>query len=406
MKLDDLIIVSVDDHVVEPPDLFKGRMPRQYNDATPRIVETPVGSIAWRFEDRLLPLGHVGPERFFLAGAHPTVNEVGNVDFTFEQIREGCYDIHQRVRDMDVNGQLGAMCFPQMARFAGQVFTEARDKALALAALRAYNDWHVEEWAGVYPERMIPLGVMPMWDAGLMAEEVARLAHRGCHAVTFSISPFRLGLPSLHSDFWDPFWKACSDFSTVVCLHLGSDSVPQVTSPDAPISVRATLSPLSTVYGAADLIWSKVLREFPVKIALSEGGIGWIPWMLERIDYSYRAQASFNNQDFGGRLPSEIFREHVISCFIDDSHGVASRHEIGVETICVEVDYPHSDASWPNTPEVLWAALSDVPDDEVKLMTHQNAMRHFHFDPFTYVAREKCTVGSLRARASIGGSAK
>jgi hypothetical protein len=251
---------------------------------------------------------------------------------------------------------------------------------------------------------MIPLGVLPMWNPRLMSDEVARLANKGCHAVTFTISPFRLGLPSLHTDFWDPFWAACSEWSTVVCMHLGSDSAPQLTSPDAPISVRATLAPLSTVYGAVDLIWSKVLRRFPVKIALSEGGIGWLPWMLERINYSHKAQSTFNNQDFGGRLPSEVFREHVIACFIDDRHGISSRHEIGVETICVEVDYPHSDSSWPHSPELLATALAGVPDDEVDLMTHGNAMRAFQFDPFAQVPKEECTAGFLRARARSDSS--
>lgn len=404
VRTEDLIIVSVDDHVVEPSDLFAKRVPSRYQAEAPKLIDTPTGLSAWEFEGRILPIGHVGPESFFRPGIEPTVRGDGNVDFRIEEIRPGCYDIHERVRDMNLNGQLGSLCFPQMARFAGQVFTEARDKGLSLAALRAYNDWHVEEWAGTYPGRIIPLGVVPMWSPDLMAKEVHRLAAMGCHAVTFSISPFRLGLPSLHDQCWDPFWRSCADCSTVICMHLGSDSVPPVTSPDAPLSVRATLSPLSTLYGAADLIWSQVFRRFPVKVALSEGGIGWIPWMLERIDYSHRAQATFNNQDFGERQPSDVFREHVVACFIDDRHGVQSRHEIGIETICVEVDYPHSDSSWPKSPEVLSAALAGLPDDEVRLLTHENAMRHFQFDPFKYLPPEECTVGFLRGVAGSHGN--
>jgi predicted TIM-barrel fold metal-dependent hydrolase len=397
LNADDLILVSVDDHVVEPADLFDAHVPAALRDVAPRVVRREDGSDAWLFQNQLLPLGHVGPDVGFRPGIDPRMDTVGEAPTAFDELRPGCYDIHARIDDMNANGQVAAMCFPQFARFSGQVFTEAADKELSLRMLQAYNDWHVYDWAGSYPGRIIPLGVVPMWDAELMAAEVRRLADMGCRAVTYSISPFRLGLPSLHSEVWDPFWEACCDTGTVVCMHLGSDSTPVTTSSDAPLNVRSTLAPLSTVFGAVDLIWSHVLRRYPVRIALSEGGIGWIPWMLERIDHSLLAQ-SFTKQDFGGRRPSDVFKEHIVACFIDDPHGIKSRHEVGVENICIEVDYPHSDSSWPRTPELILEQLANVPDDEIQQMTHLNAMRVFHFELFDHIARQDCTVGALRSK--------
>jgi predicted TIM-barrel fold metal-dependent hydrolase len=404
VQIDDLILVSVDDHVVEPPDLFEPHLPADLREQAPRVIRREDGSDCWVFQDTLLPIGHVGPEVGYRNEVTPRTGPTGEALANFEELRPGCYDIHARVRDMDINGQVTAMCFPQFARFSGQVFTEAKDKKLSLRMLQAYNDWHLFDWAGSYPGRIIPLGVLPMWDATLMADEVRRLSEHGCHAVTYSISPFRLGLPSLHSDEWNAFWDACASTGTVVCMHLGSDSTPITTSSDAPLNVRSTLAPLSTVFGAVDLVWSNILRRYPVKIALSEGGIGWIPWMLERIDHSLVAQ-SFTGQDFEGRQPSDLFKEHIVACFIDDPHGIRSRDEIGVDNICIEVDFPHSDTSWPNTPELVGEQLAQVPDTEVDLITHLNALRHFQFDLFSHLSREECTVAALRAKAG-GTSAR
>ncbi len=145
--------------------------------------------------------------------------------------------------------------------------------------VRAYNDWHIDEWAGTYPGRIIPLALPMMWDPVATAAEVHRMADKGCHAVTFSSSPYDLGpAEPFTSEHWDPFWAACADEGTVVCMHLGSNSRPPTTSPDAPIELVYTLSPGQPDPAAADLLWSPIFRKFPtLRVALSEGGIGWLP---------------------------------------------------------------------------------------------------------------------------------
>ena len=266
--------------------------------------------------------------------------------------------------------------------------------------VRAYNDWHIDEWAGTHPGRIIPLALPMMWDPELTAAEVRRVAAKGCHAVTFSSSPYDLGLPSIYQEHWDPFWEACADEGTVVCMHLGSNSAPAMTSPDAPIELVYTLSPVGLFSAAADLLWSPVFRKFPaLRVALSEGGTGWLPYFCERVDYIYRHTHHWSGTDLGDRLPSEIFKEHVILCFIDDLVGIETRHHLNIDNITWECDYPHSDSTWPLAPEVLMKSLGGVPDDEINKITHLNAMRHFQYDPFAHIPREEATVSALRGQA-------
>ncbi|MGI9433089.1 MAG: amidohydrolase family protein [Myxococcota bacterium] len=394
MRPEDLILVSVDDHVVEPPDLFQHHLTPEWKDRAPRVVQRKDGTDVWVFEgQQLLNIGLNA-----VAGRPP--EEYGVEPTSFEQLRPGCYDLGERVRDMNANGVLGSLCFPSFPSFCGALWARTEDKQLAITMLRAYNDWHIDEWCGGAPGRFIPLALPVMWDADACADEVRRVARKGCHALSFTENPEKLGFPSLHDPYWDPVWRACSDEGTIVCIHIGSAAGMQFTTMDSPVDVMITVSPISIVSCAADLVWSQVLRRFPkLKFALSEGGIGWIPYFLERIDYVHRHHHRWTHQDFGGKKPSELFREHIVTCFIDDPVGVQLRHEVGIETITWECDYPHSDTTWPTAPEQLAASLDGVPEEDVAAITWENAVREFRFDPFAHRSRDQCTVAALRAES-------
>ena len=398
MKAEDLILVSVDDHVVEPPHLFDGRLAARFQAGAPRLVRKDDGTDVWTYDGREIP--NIGLNA--VAGRPP--DEYGMEPTSFDELRAGCYDIDERVRDMNVNGVVGSMCFPSFPNLCGQLFARSSDKDLGLAVLQPYNDWHIDEWCGSYPGRFIPLAIPPLWDPRLMAEEIHRVAKKGCHAVSFSENPEKLKLPSLHNEHWDPFWSACADEGTIVCMHIGSSSTLVVTSVEAPIDVLISLQPINIVQAAADLLWSPVLRKFPtLRFALSEGGIGWIPYFLDRVDWIYQRHHQWTGQDFGDMLPSQVFRDRIVTCFIDDPSGLESRHRVGVDTICWECDYPHSDSTWPMSAETLAKSLNPLDDltrSEVDAITHGNAMRHFRYDPFAHRPRETCTVGALRAEAS------
>ncbi|HEX4432705.1 MAG TPA: amidohydrolase family protein [Frankiaceae bacterium] len=400
MRTEDLILVSVDDHVVEPADMFDRHLPAKYrgNDDFPHVVRTEAGDDVWVYDGRAFP--NIGLNA--VAGRPKT--EYGVDPTSFEEMRAGCWDVQQRIADMDANGVLSSLCFPSFPRLCGQVFAEAEDKDVALIALKTYNDWHVESWCGAAPGRFIPLGLVPFWDIDLTLAELKRNADRGVKAVSFSENPSKLGLPSLHSDHWDRFWAACQDMEIVPCLHIGSSSSIVVTSSDAPFDVTATLQPMNIVQAAADLVWSQVFRRFPrLKVALSEGGVGWLPYFLDKIDLVYKKQSGWTGQDYGDALPSEIFRDRVITCFLDDrvTPDVAAR--AGTQNMTWECDYPHSDSDWPFSPEAVMKGTKGLSDDVINAITHENAMRLFDFAPFAHRSKEEGTVGALRRAAADAG---
>ena len=254
MRLEDMVLVSVDDHVVEPPDLFEGRLSAKHADVAPKLVRKESGIDVWQFMGAELP--NIGLNA--VAGRPP--EEYAMDPQSFDDMRTGCYDIHDRVKDMDANGILGSMCFPSFPQFCGQLFARAalKDEPLAEELVRAYNDWHIESWCGAYPGRFIPLAIPVMWDVDKMAAEVRRVADKGCFAVTFSENPVHLGHPSIHSGHWDKFFATCEELGTVVNVHIGSSSKMVITADDAPMDVLITLSPMNIVQAAADFVWSKV----------------------------------------------------------------------------------------------------------------------------------------------------
>jgi predicted TIM-barrel fold metal-dependent hydrolase len=392
---EDMILISVDDHIVEPPDMFKNHLSAKYQDEAPRLVHNADGSDTWQFRDIVIPNVALN------AVAGRPKEEYGLEPQGLDEIRPGCYKVDERVKDMNAGGILGSMCFPSFPGFAGRLFaTEDHDFSLAL--VQAYNDWHVEEWCGAYPARFIPMTLPVIWDAEACAKEVRRNAKRGVHSLTFTENPAAMGYPSFHDDYWTPLWEALVDTDTVLNVHIGSSGRLAITAPDAPMDVMITLQPMNIVQAAADLLWSKPIKKYPdLKIALSEGGTGWIPYFLERVDRTYEMHSTWTGQDFGGKVPSEVFRDHFLTCFISDPVGVKLRDAIGVDNICWEADYPHSDSMWPGAPEQLWEVLTenDVPDVEINKMTFENAMKWYHFDPFTHITREQATVGALRKAA-------
>jgi predicted TIM-barrel fold metal-dependent hydrolase len=400
MDVSDLILVSVDDHVVEPPDVFEDHLPEVYRGRqdVPHVVRTKAGDDVWVYDGREFP--NIGLNA---VSGRPR-DEYGVDPTSYQEMRRGCWDVDARIDDMNANGVLASMCFPSFPRLCGQVFAEADDKDLALVLLQAYNDWHVHSWCGRHPGRFIPLGLVPFWDVELTVAELHRLKGMGVNAVSFSENPSKLGFPSFHSDHWDPFWATCQDLEMIPCLHIGSSSVITVTAPDAPFDVTATLQPLNIVSAAADLVWSPVLRRFPgVKIALSEGGVGWLPYFLDKLDLVYRKQSSWTHQDYGDVLPSEFFRERIITCFLDDRVTPDVAERAGTELMMWECDYPHSDSDWPESPEVALAGMAGLDDATINKITHENALRVLGFDPFALRPKEQCTVSTLRAEAAAAG---
>lgn len=397
MQADDLILVSVDDHVVEPPsmaDFFRSHVPAVYRDRVPHVIRRADGTDAWLIEGKEISTFGLNA----VQGRPP--EDWGRDPSNFDEVRPGTYDVHERVRDMNANGVLASLNFPSWPGLGGQFFAQNDDQGYVEAMVRAYNDWHIHEWCGAYPGRFIPLGISGFTLGGeWMAGEIRRLATLGCHAVSFHADAHRFAKFDIHGPEWDPAWQACEETGTVMVFHFGS--MPNF-MPRSPFDVIPHSMPFQTAIFAAELLWSPVLRKFPnVRVSLAEGGIGWVPYFLEKADFVYDHHRAWTHADFGDLLPSQVFRRNVLTCFIDDETGLRNRDHIGVDTIAWECDYPHSDATWPNSPEVVIKSMvaAGVSDVEIDKVTWQNACRWYSFDPFEHRTRAQCTVGALRAHA-------
>ncbi len=397
-------IISVDDHVVEPPDLWQSRLARRDRDRGPRIerkrvrfggdgrggggsslgwIEDPDGAWCdvWYYDDVVSPL--------LLLSAAVGFEDVGFTVTTFDEIRKGAWDQAARLEDMDANHTDAAICFPNtLPRFCGQTFAERQDKELARRCVEAYNDWMVEEWsAGVGRGRLIPLTMVPLWDAELAAAEIRRCAALGSHAVTFPENPYPLGLPSIHDKhrFWDPFFTACEETETVVCMHIGSSSKMPSTSPDAPFIISSTLTFQNAMGSLCDYLFSGILVRFPrLRIAYSEGQVGWMPYILERADKLWEERS---DNSFGTSLPqppSSYIPGRVYGCLFDDQTGLRNRDAIGIDQICFETDYPHADSTFPQSGATL-ARISEqagLSDEEIYKLARGNAIRAFGLERF------------------------
>lgn len=396
LQTSDLILISCDDHLIEPPSVFDNRLPAKYRDRAPKLEPGPSGVERWVFEG--IVIGSVG-----LNAVAGWPKEEWSLDpVGMAEMRPGCYDVHQRVRDMDAAGILMSMCFPTMGGFNGRAFTSATDRDLTGAVISAYNDWHIDEWCGAYPGRFIALGVLPLWDVTACIAELRRLAARGVRAVTFPETPYAIGLPSFQSGHWDPLLKVASELGVVLCLHIGLGIRLIEQAPDSSIDNFIVMAGQVSAIAAADLVLGPTLRRFPdLRIALSEGGIGWIPFFLDRADRHHTNQVWTGARDM--RLPSEVFKSgSILACFITDPSGLKLRDQVGVDNIAWECDYPHSDSNWPNAAELVHAELREAgaSDEETHKITWKNSARFFGIDPFAVIPRGQATVGALRATAT------
>ena len=298
----------------------------------------------WHYEDHLYQL------RLMIACPGLKPEEVKPIGVTFDEIALGCWDPKARLADMDKNHVEASLCFPNYPRFCGQLFNERKDRELAKLCVEAYNDWMVEEWCGGSNGRLIPLCIVPLWDAELAAAEIRRNAARGVRAVAFSELPAWLGLPSLHTDYWNPFIRACEETGTVICMHIGSGTKTVSTSRrraddhvlatdrlqqrrlDARLDLlgqaRAVPEPEDPVRRVPDRL-DPVLRRTRRR-HLADPSMG-----AERVPPARAAVAL---------LPPEIY-----SCFFKDTVGVDLIERVGLDQVMFETDYPHQDGTLPNT---------------------------------------------------------
>ncbi len=400
-------IISVDDHVVEPPHVWQTWLPEKFRAKGPRVERGEWGDFRlnpgaiydqqqveggqpgdfWIFEDRVIYVH----KRFVAIPLEATPGgDVSKFDrsvmqmtaVTYDEMRPGCYEPKARKADLELAGVDGSLPFPTFPRFCGQTFMEANDKELGLACIEAYNNWMIEEWCGDSDGCNIPLCLIPMWDPELSAAEVRRVAALGVHAICFSEIPTHLGLPSIHTGSWDPLFAVCNDLGVTLNMHIGSSSKMPIASPDAPPGVAGVLQFNNSMASFADWLYSGVLVRYPrLKLAYSEGQIGWIPYALERADTIWAHHDSWiKAKDRIPEPPSSYYYGRIFGCFTSDAHGLDNLAAVGEDNICFETDYPHTDTSWPDTVPFVEQFASKCTEQQLYKILRGNAIRMLELD--------------------------
>ena len=365
-------LVSTDDHITEPPGVFDGRMPKKYADRMPRVVEDEAGA-GWEIDGTITRISGLA------TAAGQKEQEFSPKGTTYAAMRPGTYDSRERLKDMDIDGVDAQATFPTLPGPAGGRFAQLADKEYALALVRAYNDWLVEEWSAADPARILGLAVLPLWDLEAATKEVYRVRERGLKGVTLPSAPYTFeGVKNFPDPAWDGVWRALEDTKMPALIHIVSGNADYSflqPGAGAAAAVFVHLAPSSNMTVISTLLFSDILVRFPkLNFISAESGIGWVPYFLERADYTFRKHRYWTGVT-GGTPPSELFRQSIYVNYISDSSGIEQRHRIGVENIMLGIDYPHTDTTWPNTQKVIAAQMAGIPDDEREKICAGNAVR-------------------------------
>lgn len=398
------LMVSVDDHIVEPATIWTDRIPAKYGDQIPHLVREKLPSVVNPGTEVWADVWHYGRRRIHSPRAFAASSyAVGQHDFdgllnsmepmTYDEMRPGAYEMKARLDDMTLDGIEASVCFPNaFVRFCGQTFLEAPDKELALLCVKAYNDWVIEEWQGPSEGRLFGMTIVPLWDAELAAAEVRRNAERGMTSMTFAATPPSLDLPSVYTDYWDPLFLACEETGTVINMHLGAGgaggSSATAKSPIAQgVTIAMNFSP--PAYSLCDWLIAGTFVRFPnLRIAYSEAQAGWMPYVLQRLDSLYDYGPEIQGFDRLPERPSTYMKDHVFACIFEDpvamdllaAAGPDGYYGLSVDNICFESDYPHTDSSFPRTRDNARAMTAKLSEEQRMKVLATNAAKLYNIE--------------------------
>jgi len=380
MDLADLRVIDVDAHITEPADLWTRRAPAGYADRVPHVVDVD-GVPMWSFDGVLLDNRRVNLSSVIRPGGEK-VPGPAFFDFNRDEIHAASSDMHARVELLDQQGIWAQVLYPNVAGFGAQKFAEVADPELRRMCVTIYNDAMVEiqEESG---GRLLPMALMPWWDAEASADEVRRTAADGLRGVNICSDPQVRGAPELWQPEWAPFWEACTEHGQSVNFHIGASESSMSWYGSSPwpgldgerkLAIGSAMMYLSNARIVANLIFSGVLERYPdVKFVSVESGIGWIPFFLESLDYQMYESSPSVVEELS-MLPSEYFRRQVYGCFWFEHRMLAPVIDaLGVSQVLFETDFPHPTCLYPDPLASAAVALEGLGDDVTRAVLQDNA---------------------------------
>jgi len=378
-----LFIVDADSHWSETPDLFTKLAPPEYKERVPRI-EVIDGVQTWVFDGHVL--GQSGAAGVIGRDGHKESADLALNHWTIDDIHVGAYDPAVRMQVIDECGIDAQVIFPSTIGLGGQDLSMIEDDVLKRLVIELYND-RMAEIQRDSGNRLLPMPIMPAWDVGLCTTEAERVAALGARGVNMTSDPQDLGAPDLGSTEWDPFWEACTGLHLPVHFHIGAsatsmgfygkypwDSHPMNTK----LAICGSLLFIGNARVVTNAILSGVFDRFPdLKMVSVESGVGWIPFILETLDYEMSENAPDELAQLG-RKPSEYFRTNMYATFWFERNRNKLPElvdAVGEDSILFETDFPHPTCLYPNPLETVAPKMATLTAEQQRKILGENARK-------------------------------
>ena len=363
-------LISVDDHVQEPPDLWTSRLSkRRWGDRIPHVTTTADGTEQWVVDGQVLLGG-----RLARAGAlMPDRNTEPN---RWEEVPLAAYQPSERLKIMDAAGVDYSVLFPIVAGMAGEAFGRLHDPELELACVQAYNDWLIEEWAAA-SDRFIPQCIVPIWPPEATVAEIQRAVAMGHRGVVFPALPMDLrDVPHVAGPEYSPVWAVCEELEVPLCLHAGASPGLQYApspglEPTLAEALEAVTKPVSSVFVLSLLLFSRLLLQHPtLRVVLAESALSWGMVYLEWADHQFEHDGLARE---GYELtPSQMFRRQCyFNAWFDEVAPFAPY--VGADHILWSTNLPLATSTWPRTQETIEHCFRGVSEEDTKRVLWGNA---------------------------------
>ncbi|MAG30330.1 MAG: amidohydrolase [Deltaproteobacteria bacterium] len=382
----DLAIIDVDAHITEPHDLWSSRAPASLKGRLPRVEQTPEGP-RW-IVDRDVQIASGNPSSVIGRDGQKS-RGTEFFGWQIEDVHEACYDMKARVSLLDEFGIFAQILYPNVAGFGSQNFMKIEDDDLRRACAQIYND-AMAEIQSESDGRLLPMALMPWWNIEQSVAEVERAADLGLKGIVMCSDPDSIGLPDLGDDAWKPFWDVCNDAEVPVNFHIGASETAFNMFGRAAwdsMGLRQRLALGSSALFVensrviSNMLYSGIFDRCPkLKIVSVESGIGWIPFVLESIDYEWNETGSQKEVPLE-MAPSEYFKKHVYGCFWFEKTAPARLiDQVGEDNVLFETDYPHPTCLYPHVREYIDEISADWSDTRKRKILQDNAAQLYKID--------------------------
>jgi uncharacterized protein len=384
-------VIDIDSHLSEPLDLWTSRATPKYRDRVPQMKMLD-GQWVWTIDgNRSMGVGSAA------SVVHADGSKAAGIEFTdwqVDQVHPGCSRPKERVAFMDENGIWAQILYPNVLGFAGQgrapMGAPRRppvDADLRLVSTRIYNE-AMAEMQAESGGRLLPMALLPWWDIDLAVEEAERCHGMGMRGININSDPQSHGMQDLSGDYWTPLWELCSDKELPVNFHIGaSDDTmswygetpwPSL-QPEEKLAVGGTMMFISNAKIIMNLITSGLLERFPkLNFVSVESGVGWIPFILETLEYSL-AESGARRLKKLSLSPIEYFRRQIYASFwFEGRDAVSPIRRLGVDNVMFETDFPHPACLYPHPLEQARACLTELTPEERRKVLSTNAARVYH----------------------------